>query len=182
MLMNRQMWRSAYALHPTMLSRVPLKLPNERKSKPPPTSYFEVSFGASWATAGRQKIEAITKNPANFFISNTLQELLRLATSFSAYDAGSGTLGYRAAKSKWKSSGERVPAKLRRRRRIAEPRRRADQSGWGPRAGLAVGLARFESCGRKIRTRARAFRYQEGSSQTNWPLTKANSLWESSTR
>src|SRR5580693_858923 len=88
-----------------MLIRVPLKLANERKSKPPPTSYFEVSFGASCAIAGRQKIKAITKSPANFFISNTLQGIHRLPISFSAYDAGRGTLGYRAAKSKWKSFG-----------------------------------------------------------------------------
>src|SRR3984885_263240 len=105
-----------------MLSRGPLKLPNERKAKPPPTSYFEVSFGPCCAIPGRRKIKAITKSPATFFIYNSLQELLRLATSFSAYDAGSGTLGYRAAKSKWKSSGERVPAKLRRSRGVAEPR------------------------------------------------------------
>src|ERR1700722_6557979 len=179
MLMNRQMWRSAYALHPTMLNRVPLKLANERKSKPPPPSYFEVSFGASCAIAGRQKIMAVTKSPANFFISNTLQELLRLAISFSAYDAGSGTLGYRAAKSKWKSFGVTVLAKSQWRHRIAEPRRRAARSGWGPRAGLDVGLARSEGFARKIRTRVLAFRYREGSSRTNWPLRTANFLWDS---
>src|ERR1700685_4641273 len=97
--------------------------------------------------------------------------------SFSAYDAGSGTLSYRVAKSKWKSFSVRVLPKLRRHRRIAELGRRAARSGEGPRAGLAVGRERFESCGRKIRTRVRAFRYQEGSSRTNSPPKTANYLW-----
>src|SRR5580704_3956647 len=180
--MNRQMWRSTYALHPTILNRVPLKLLNERKSKPPPISYFEVSFGASCAIAGRQKTKAITKSPANFFISNTLQDILRLPISFSAYDAGSGTLGYRVAKSKWKSFSVRGLAKSQWHRRIAEPHRRVALSGLGPREALAVGLARCEACGQEIRTRVLAFRYREGSLRTNSPLARAALLSPSRVR